>query len=459
MENSDPDDDIRRLVAISCDENEKDGLGAGYLGPLTREPDTSSSSDSDTHENVQPMQVPMETVNDLLPIGSVNSLAVNSLAVNSLAEQESSQVLTQSCIPSPVAPPTKVSNQVPTDSSTDSAPESKRPFFRSQKPNYKSSYRRTDTPMRSDREAQQASCYLNDIRRYGSYGLEYNKTLNASSPLNELRDECLSLKDKYNERLTTMGYKKGTLILLSGIETSTTRISKTWKTDALPDLKGLTRDFAKEIDNYDDIFAELYSLYGRQMHMHPLVALGLVLNDAIQNQASTNRNIKAQVEQERIKWERDMAFKQLSQQSQQGQVLNHSVDATPSSDFLQRLEATRLGQAVTNQAIANQAIANQAIANQAIANQAIANQAIAGQPVGTSPITNQAIANQAISSPVSTSRPMDTQPLSPMSDVNVSSPMKNIYSPIDNQKAAESPRGSTMNLRSPDGRVIRARII
>ena len=126
-----------------------------------------------------------------------------------------------------------------------------------------------DMVAQAERMRSEKMNIVNRLHRLAQRGVDVPSHLSIRSPLDDLRSELSKVENDLQVRYAIRQQRRMLMGLVTGL---------TWMTtDLVPDLgielDGWDKSVLSSIEEYDDVFEELYNLYGNKLKMHPLLKL------------------------------------------------------------------------------------------------------------------------------------------------------------------------------------------
>jgi hypothetical protein len=128
----------------------------------------------------------------------------------------------------------------------------------------------TRSGMSPEEEAQEKQKYLTKLRRLESGGLK-GARMSMSNSLEEIKAEHDRLTDDRNLEASIRFQRNALMTFVSGVEMVNDKFGN--RLPVKPKLKGWSESVHANVEDFDEIFEELYDLYKDKAKMHPLMRL------------------------------------------------------------------------------------------------------------------------------------------------------------------------------------------
>lgn len=126
----------------------------------------------------------------------------------------------------------------------------------------------------SEEEARQKQSYLTKLQRLESGGIK-GMRMTMSNSLEDIKSEYDKLTDSKNLEASIRFQRSALITLINGVEMATDKFGH--RLPIKPRLKGWAEAVHTNIEDYDEIFEELYDLYKDKAKTHPFVRLVMML--------------------------------------------------------------------------------------------------------------------------------------------------------------------------------------
>ena len=128
----------------------------------------------------------------------------------------------------------------------------------------------TRSGLSQEEEAQEKQKYLTKMRRLESGGLK-GVRMSMSNSLEEIKAEHDRLTDDRNLEASIRFQRNALMTFVSGVEMVNDKFGN--RLPVKPKLKGWSESVHANVEDFDEIFEELYDLYKDKAKMHPLMRL------------------------------------------------------------------------------------------------------------------------------------------------------------------------------------------
>jgi hypothetical protein len=128
----------------------------------------------------------------------------------------------------------------------------------------------TRSGLSPEEEAAEKQKYLTKLRRLESNGLK-SARMTMSNSLEEIKAEHDRLTDDRNLEASIRFQRNALMTFVSGVEMVNDKVGH--RLPVKPRLKGWSESVHTNIEDFDEIFEELYDLYKDKAKMHPLLRL------------------------------------------------------------------------------------------------------------------------------------------------------------------------------------------
>ena len=128
----------------------------------------------------------------------------------------------------------------------------------------------TRSGLSPEEEAQEKQKYLTKLRRLESGGLK-GARMSMSNSLEEIKTEHDRLTDDRNLEASIRFQRNALMTFVSGVEMVNDKFGN--RLPVKPKLKGWSESVHANVEDFDEIFEELYDLYKDKAKMHPLMRL------------------------------------------------------------------------------------------------------------------------------------------------------------------------------------------
>jgi hypothetical protein len=125
-----------------------------------------------------------------------------------------------------------------------------------------------------EEEARQKQSYLTKLQRLETGGIK-GMRMTMSNTLEDIKSEYDKLTDSKNLEASIRFQRSALITLINGVEMATDKFGH--RLPVKPRLKGWAEAVHTNIEDYDEIFEELYDLYKDKAKTHPFVRLVMML--------------------------------------------------------------------------------------------------------------------------------------------------------------------------------------
>jgi hypothetical protein len=130
------------------------------------------------------------------------------------------------------------------------------------------------TGMSPEEEARQKQGYLTKLQRLENGGIK-GMRMSMSNTLEDIKTEYEKLTDSKNLEASIRFQRSALITFINGVEMATDKFGH--RLPVKPRLKGWAEAVHTNIEDYDEIFEELYDLYKDKAKTHPFVRLVMML--------------------------------------------------------------------------------------------------------------------------------------------------------------------------------------